>query len=358
MQKTKVPNRTTVLYLLMGVSAAILAAAVVIVYNNSFRSTPLYLFLLFAGIGLTLSLGTLRGGLVGLIIICFWVILKRTFGTWTESLLFNNFLELASVLLVFVVCSFYNKRLFQIMDAYYDNIQKLEYLDLLDDRVGLIKPVIGKLRLIEEEERSVRYRRPFSLVLVQVQPSSEWDLDMVESVLMMRIVANTLKSTTRKTDVPFLAASDQIGLILPETSLKGANKAMSNIMQRMASAHYMSDQGGKVSIQNRIQIRYGCAAFMGRSEGRINMIEAAQRSLEMSMKLDPDQGFQNSTIQWELVGEELSEDAAATPPAPSTSAPPASPAPSRSETASPDSGFSNKDKNWVIDFLAERRGTR
>ena len=82
MNNSKIPGPRTLTFLLVLTAAAILSAAAATLINNSIRSAPLYLFLLFLGCGLPLALGPLRGGLGSLVALFAWITLKRELGTW------------------------------------------------------------------------------------------------------------------------------------------------------------------------------------------------------------------------------------------------------------------------------------
>jgi GGDEF domain-containing protein len=302
MEKQKLPGKTSLLMLAVVFAAALLFTALIVVQNNSLRSLPFYLFLALAGIGLVLTLPNLWGWLAGTVTLFGWVLLKRYLGTWESINLLANALELSGMLVVFLLTGVFGSGLRAVLDACFSSLHRLAQLDVEDKHVGLIKPSVGKLRLVEEEERSVRYKRPFSLVVIQIQPNSARDFSASEMAFYLRVVANTMKSVTRKTDIPFLSASDQIALLLPETNLKGADRVVRNVMQRMRSAHFMEGGRTRIPLQERIQLRYGFAAFTGSSKDPIHMLEAAQRSLELAQAKEQ-HVFQNLTTRWELVGD-------------------------------------------------------
>ena len=304
MKKTSLPARQTLMYLLIVVAAAVVLAVTAITYNNSFRSQPIYLFLLVIGVALGLIFGLVRGGLGGLVILALWIGLKRTTGTWQDIFLLPNLFELLMVMAAFAIAGFYHDRLRLILDAYYNNVYRLEQLNLEDRRIGLIKASVGKLRLTEEEERAVRYRRPFSLLLIQVQSNTERDLSPDEEVMVMRVVANTLKSTTRRTDIPFLAASDQIAIILPETDLVGGKRVVSNVISRMAGTYFIGDDSLRINLDECIRLAYGFAAFTGFSREKINLLDAANRSLEHNLSAVSSPEFQIPIQEWCLIGDE------------------------------------------------------
>ena len=303
-QKRRPLDQAQRLYLtLLVFAASLLASALVIIYNNSTRSFSVFIFLLFLGVGIMLTLGLVRGVLVGLLMIFVWIAIKQLLGIWEEVRLLDNLLELIIAGLTFIFSGIYHDRLQAILNTYKRNQNQLKQLDLEDKSVGLIKPSIGLLRLDEEEERSVRYRRPFALVLIMVRPrpGTEWEPKVGPE--LMRAIATSIKDTTRDTDIPFLAGNQKIAVILPETDTNGANTVVNNIFNRMIETQFVIHSGNSMAIQTRVQLRFGFAAFLGASSTKINIMEAAEKSLEQSWEINTDDLFQNIFIEWVTVGE-------------------------------------------------------
>jgi hypothetical protein len=284
-------------------SASLLASAIVVIYNNSARTVSLFLFLLFFATGIMLALGVARGVLVGLLMISVWIAVKQLLGVWEQGRLLDHVLELLLAGLTFIFAGRYHDRLQTVLNIYEQSQKQLKQLDLEDKTVGMLKPSIGLLRLIEEEERSVRYRRPFALILIMVQPCPGSDWDTEERSEFMRAVATGIKDTTRETDIPFLAAENKIAVILPETETGGATKAVNNLFNQMTSTHFVTPAGESKPIHKRIQLRFGFAAFLGASATKINMMEAAETSLQRSMEINNSDLFQNIFIEWVTLGE-------------------------------------------------------
>ncbi|HEX9388040.1 MAG TPA: hypothetical protein VF918_17075 [Anaerolineales bacterium] len=298
------PNQIQRLYLsLLAFAASILASALVVVHTNSIRTFSIFIFLLFFGAGIMLALGLVRGVLVGLLMIAIWISIKQLLGAWEEVRLLDHLLELILVGLTFILAGRYHDWLQTFLDAYRENQNQLKQLDLEDKTVGLLKPSIGVLRLNEEEERSVRYRRPFVLILVMVRPMTDPDWESHEKSELMRAVGTSIKDTTRETDIPFLATGNKIAIILPETETGGANKVVNNILNRMTKTQFVTPSGSSRFIQARAQLRYGFAAFLGYSLTKINIMEAAEKSLQRSLEINNDDMFQNLFIEWETLGE-------------------------------------------------------
>ena len=303
-QKRSPLDRIQRLYLtLLVFAASLLAAALVVIYNNSARSLSVFIFLLFLGVGIMLALGLVRGVLVGLLMVFVWIAIKKLLGVWEEVRLLDNMLELIIAGLTFIFSGIYHDRLQAILNTYRRNQNQLKQLDLEDKTVGLIKPSIGLLRLHEEEDRSVRYRRPFALILIMVRPIPGTEWKPKEGSELMRAIATNIKDTTRDTDIPFLAGDQKIAVILPETETSGANKVVNNIFNRMMSTQFVTHSGNSMAIQTRVQLRFGFAAFLGVSSTKINIMEAAEKSLEQSWEINTDDLFQNIFIEWVTVGE-------------------------------------------------------
>lgn len=290
-------------YWLMLLATLILASSVVIGYNNSVRSAPLYLFLLIFGIGITFALGMVQGGLLALLLVSLWITVKQVTGVWSGDRLVLNLVEIVTVALTFMMTGFYRRRLQTFISAYTEGQAQLKKLDLEDRAIGLIKASVGMLRLKEEEERSVRYKRPFSLVLILMQPAADANLGPRDVIGLMRALAATIKDTTRDADIPFLAARNKIALILPETDTNGANKVVSNIVKHMLEARFINQAGIGAPIRDFAQIRFGFATFLGQSHSRIDMMAAAEDSLQKSLDANSADLFQNLFIEWTTLGE-------------------------------------------------------
>lgn len=288
--------------ILLGFLAFLLSVALLTIYSNSFRAAPIFIFLLFLGIGSILLLGSVRGGAVALVLVAAWITIKQIIGVWTATNALINLFEVVGLIILFVLSGWYGNTVKRLVEAYQQNQQKLEQFNLEDKRIGLIKPSIGQLRLQEEEERSMRYKRPFSLILIMIQPSEEvvWGSD--EETLLLRSVANTIKVSSRRTDMPFLASPNMIGLLLPETTIDGANRVVHSLTQNMLEAKYLDIHHGPVRLQERLQVRYGFAAFLGQNDTPIDMFAAAQNSLQKNMEINAGPVFQNIFLEWEKVG--------------------------------------------------------
>ncbi len=81
-----------------------------------------------------------------------------------------------------------------------------------------------------ERERSLRYKRPFTVAFVDIDDfktvNDTFGHTFGDSVLQM--IAENIKSNLRKTDIVARVGGDEFAILLPETDVSPARKAISN----------------------------------------------------------------------------------------------------------------------------------
>jgi hypothetical protein len=291
------------LKLLVVLTINITLAVATIIYNNSLRSAPIFLFLLASGVAVMAALGLTRGGIFGLFMVSISIAAKQFIGAWSKDNLTFNLLETFLMAGVFGLSGHYHDTLRKYFDAYNDAKQRLNVFDLEDTSVGLIRPAIGLLRLKEETDRAARYKRPlsFALILALPKPGLEWDLN--ERLSVRRAIATTVKDTTRVLDIPFSFNDEKIALILTDTEINGTNKVINNIQRQLNASRIITRTGSSESLQEHAQIRFGYSVFLGYSSKAFDMMEAAELSLKRNIEMNAGGIFQNLFIDWEPVGE-------------------------------------------------------
>ena len=241
--------------------------------------------------------------LLNLFILTVWILVKKQLGIWEQVTLLNNLFELTMASITFLFAGVYHNRLQAFLQTYQHYQDQLKRLDLEEKSIGLLKPSVGLLRLNEEEERSLRYRRPFALVLIMARPAPGVIWGAKEPSELMRAIATTVKDTTRETDIHFLAEEGKIAVILPETETGGASKVVNNIFNRMMLTQFIASSGEAMFIHTRVQLRYGFAAFLGESDAKADLMAAAERSLQRSLEINSNDLFQNIFLEWITIGE-------------------------------------------------------
>lgn len=275
------------LYWSMLLTVLVAVASILVISNNSIRSAPIFVLLLLFGVAVMAAWGFTRGGLVALLMVSGWIAAKEAIGVWHAVGFVFNVMEVAVGALAFVVAGLYHDRVRGVVQRLADSETLLQRLDLEDVGVGLIKPPIGMLRLEEEEQRAVRFRRPFSLALALVSPRAGVDWEPGEGKEIMRAVAAAIKDTTRSVDIPFLAGSNRIALILPETDTDSSRIVLDHVRQRLAQARAITHSGAPRDLKTRAEVRIGLCTFLGFSAEPIRMLEGAEASLQQNLAAGP-----------------------------------------------------------------------
>jgi hypothetical protein len=255
---------------------------------------------LASGIAVQAVLGFKRGGLLVLVVCSTTIIIKQSIGAWTAGNLNFNLLEVFLMAGTFILVGRFNDTL-QVYFKEFDEAKKrLKILDLEDTSVGLIRSAIGLLRLKEESERAIRFKRPLTFILILVTILPEWN---DERQAVMRSIATTVKDTTRMLDIPFILSENKIGLILTNTEINGTNTVIGNIQQKLLASRVITRSGTTLALQKAVQIRIGYAVFLGAGEKAIDLLDAAERSLQRNVEMNDGTIFQNLFIEWETLGE-------------------------------------------------------
>ncbi len=262
-------------------AGTLLLATFLVVSNNSIRTAPIFMTILVLGVGLMLGLGLVWGGLANIVLIAAWFGAKQAIGVWHEAHFAFNLLEIALGMAAFALAGLLHDRMRELVSFLTESESKLQQLDLEDVSVGLLKRSIGLVRLEEEQERALRFRRPLSLVLVNVEPcAGSWQ--GMDPAAAMRSAASAVKDTTRRADIPFLVQQATIGVILPETGPAGAIKVVDHIRQKLPSARIIKANGSTERLSDWVRFSIGVASFLGEAEHAPGMLEAAERSLQMT----------------------------------------------------------------------------
>ena len=169
--------------------------------------------------------------------------------------------------------------------------------------MGLFRSSIGKLRLEEEYDRAVRYKRQLALVLISPTPltGEVWDKGREQAIL--RSIASVIKDATRVVDLPFLTHDSKIALMLVDTEINGARSVINKIQRLMVDGRVVLSADKVESLERCAVIRYGFCVFLGGKRKQMDLLQAAERSLQRNIDSNPGPIFQNLFIDWETVGE-------------------------------------------------------
>jgi diguanylate cyclase (GGDEF)-like protein/PAS domain S-box-containing protein len=145
------------------------------------------------------------------------------------------------------------------------SIERLEYLSRTDGLTGLINRRALKDRLTYEIDRAKRYMSELSLILCDVDNFKEindtYGHDAGDQAL--QTLSATLKTILRKTDIAGRYGGDEFMLILPETSVEGAESLAGKLLSAMRETE-LRFQDGKLM---RLSMSVGVAGLEQNHEG-------------------------------------------------------------------------------------------
>lgn len=131
---------------------------------------------------------------------------------------------------------------------------------VVDSTTELFNAVFVKAMIGQEVNRAVRYKRPLSVLVVEVDHAEHLNHDLGASQLngLLKEIGQALQQAVRDTDtVAFLDAEGppHYGIVLPETDPNGAILAADKIRRSVASHDFQA--GG---AWQRLTVSVGCAS--------------------------------------------------------------------------------------------------
>lgn len=155
--------------------------------------------------------------------------------------------------------------------------QRLERLANTDALTGLANRRRFMERLDDEVERANRYRRPLSLLCL--------DLDHFKQVNdtcghptgdeVLRRVGGILHELGRDTDLPARLGGEEFAVLLPETDVEGAVSLAERIRRRVAAEEVEVDEGEAL----RVTVSVGVASMGGGIRDPESLLQAGDRAL-------------------------------------------------------------------------------
>lgn len=158
-----------------------------------------------------------------------------------------------------------------------DDEAQLENLATHDGLTGLLNHRTFHLILEKETQRSSRYGHPLALIMI--------DIDYFKKVndsyghqagdLILRELAELLKSCTRKADSVCRYGGEEMMIILPETSKEEACLLAERIRTRVEAEKFVASSGGSM----RITVSLGLALLSGDKIDSTTLVSAADTAL-------------------------------------------------------------------------------
>jgi diguanylate cyclase (GGDEF)-like protein len=131
---------------------------------------------------------------------------------------------------------------------------ELEKLSVTDGLTGLVNHRALMQRLTEEGIRSKRNKRPFTVIMADVDHFKQYNDDFghPEGDQVLKLVAAILKDSTRTVDCVARYGGEEFSVVLPETDMGGALEVAERIRARIEAADFPN---------RRITVSIGVAEF-------------------------------------------------------------------------------------------------
>ncbi|MBN2608589.1 MAG: diguanylate cyclase, partial [Candidatus Fermentibacteraceae bacterium] len=128
--------------------------------------------------------------------------------------------------------------------------RELEKLARTDSLTGLLNRQHLMERLEEEMDRTFRYRRPLSLMIVDLDHFKDVNDNHGHLVgdAVLKAAATRISETLRKTDFAGRYGGEEFCVVLPETGLKGATGLAERLRKSMEGSRHPMDDGTELRI--------------------------------------------------------------------------------------------------------------
>jgi len=166
----------------------------------------------------------------------------------------------------------------------------LQDLAIRDELTGLYNRREMDLILQEEMQRSQRYRRPLSLVML--------DIDHFKKVndvyghpagdRVLRSFGVLLKNNLRATDRPIRYGGEEFGIVLPELDGGEAWKTAERLRQIIAEYPFSVDGAGEEGRTIHLTVSLGVVVFPADADSKEALIEHADQALYEAKRLGRD----------------------------------------------------------------------
>jgi diguanylate cyclase (GGDEF)-like protein len=153
-------------------------------------------------------------------------------------------------------------------------------LFVVDSVTGLFNSVFVQAMVDQESNRAMRYKRPLSVLVVEVDHAEYIHRDLGASQLneLLKELAETLVSSVRDTDTVGVLEMDgapQFAIVLPETDQNGALLAADKIRRAVASHDFQA--GGQ---WQRLTLSCGAATLNQERMGKQDLVWLAGQALQ------------------------------------------------------------------------------
>ena len=141
-------------------------------------------------------------------------------------------------------------------------LEQIENLSNFDSLTGLFNHRHFQEHLSQEIDRVQRYRRPCSLIIIDIDDFREYNENygyvMGDRVLVQ--MANIIKSNLRRVDIVCRYAGEEFAIILPDTGLKQAKIVAEKLVDRIKNAVFVERRDSPL-VMTRLTVSAGVAEY-------------------------------------------------------------------------------------------------
>jgi diguanylate cyclase (GGDEF)-like protein len=176
--------------------------------------------------------------------------------------------EIFSLLAHFISVAFSNSILYQ----------KMEQISITDGLTGLYNYRYFKRRLEDEILRARRYNHSLSLILFDVDHFKNYNdtLGHPAGDVALKAIAHLLRSTIRKSDIPFRYGGEEFGVILPEAGPQNAVNFAKRLREIIAAYPFRRED---VQPEGKLTISLGVSSFPETADSSQLLIKKADAAL-------------------------------------------------------------------------------
>ena len=186
---------------------------------------------------------------------------KRRDGTIIDVELSNNGLVYKGRKLILCLCRDVTERK-KMEEALRESERKYRELSIIDELTQLYNSRHFYSQLALEMNRADRYRQPLALMMLDLDNFKQFNdtYGHIEGDRFLSLLGPMIRGCLRKTDLAFRFGGDEFAILLPMTTLKGAESTAGRIQARLADKNLLPDGAGDFRVTVSIGIakhRYG-----------------------------------------------------------------------------------------------------
>jgi hypothetical protein len=265
--------------------ACIIAICALIMAGNGLQLSAWLLALLALGIGQALLLPPGVGVLGGLGVAVLWVLLRQAAGVWIQPEVLQSLLELSGVGISVALAVEY-RRLWQHQQRELHELRSLQQLFVAGEvGTGLLPLDVAELRLAEEVDRAMSFKRPLGLLVVELEQRTTPTGPTAPFTEVYQAVARRLASASLLHDVPFRVGENRVGLLLPERGWDRLYQDAESVIEALRDASFLDPHGKRQRVLEHIDLHVGLGIYNAEAEGTIDLMRAANDSLRIGKDL-------------------------------------------------------------------------